>query len=168
MNTEETAITLRRGTRADGDSIIRLNAESVIATSPMDAGSFEELFELCSLLIVAERDAATVGFLMGFVDGVALDGLNYSWFATRLKRFFYIDRIVVDESCRGSGLGQKIYASVCEWAAEQELLWLAAEMNLDPPNLPSLRFHKRQGFNEIGTQTLPSGKLVSMQIKRLG
>lgn len=168
MSAEDTLITLRRGTLADSDAIIRLNADSVVATSPMDAKTFAELYKLSSLLIVAERDTAVAGFLMGFIDGASLDGLNYNWFAARFKHFFYIDRIVIDASCRGSGLGQKMYGFLGEWAAEQDLLWLAAEMNLDPPNLASLRFHKRQGFKEIGTQKLPSGKLVSMQVKRLG
>ena len=168
MSRQTSPIALRAGTLADGNAIVRLNSESVIATSSMDEQEFERLYELSSLLLVAERDGVVVGFLMGFNDGVELDGLNYQWFVSRLKGFFYVDRIVIDESCRGRGVGQQIYARISEWARDQHLLWLAAEMNLDPPNLASLRFHKRQGFLEIGTLKLPSGKLVSMQIKRLG
>jgi len=168
MDKDKTDISLRPGTAADAEAIVRLNDESVLATSPMDTATFENLLEVSSLLTVAVRDNEVVGFLMGFTDGAPLDGLNYQWFARRFKQFFYIDRIVIDASCRGSGLGQSVYAHVDEWARQQGLLWLAAEMNLDPPNLASLRFHKRQGFKEIGTQKLPSDKLVSMQVKRLG
>ncbi|NNF68035.1 MAG: GNAT family N-acetyltransferase [Gammaproteobacteria bacterium] len=168
MSNSEPAIDLRPGTLADGDAIVRLNSESVLATSPMDEAAFAELVELSCLLTVAERDGEVVGFLMGFADGKDLDGPNYQWFAQRLKSFLYIDRIVIDASCRGSGVGQRIYAQIDAWARKQSLLWLAAEMNLDPPNLASLRFHKRQGFKEIGTQRLSSDKLVSMQVKRLG
>lgn len=168
MDNNKPEISLRPGTLDDCDAIVRLNSDSVLATSPMDKATFEKLFKISSLLTVAERDGVIVGFLMGFSDGEDLDGLNYQWFAKRFKQFFYIDRIVIDASCRGSGLGQIVYAHVAEWARQHELLWLAAEMNLDPPNLASLKFHKRQGFKEIGTQRLPSDKLVSMQVKRLG
>lgn len=167
MKNKSTDIALRDGNAGDRAAVIGLNAESVLATSPMDEKTFAMLVDLSSLFMVAERNNEVVGFLMGFTDGVSLDGLNYRWFARRFKQFFYIDRIVIDDSCRGSGLGQQFYASVSEWASAQNLLWLTAEMNLDPPNLASLRFHKRQGFIEVGTQKLPDGKLVSMQVKRL-
>lgn len=168
MGSEQNIIDLRAATLGDTQAIVSLNEKSVVATSAMDDAAFATLFALGSLVVVAEREHKVIGFAMGFTDGVDLDGPNYQWFSAHLKRFFYIDRIVIDESCRGSGLGQKIYAHVGDWARQHELLWLAAEMNLDPPNLGSLRFHKRQGFLEIGTQRLASGKLVSMQVKRLG
>lgn len=167
MEATETNISFRTVTEHDADAIIALNRESEAVTSPMDEARFAELYDLASLMIVAERDKRVVGFLMGFVDSIDLDGINYRWFDTRLKRFFYIDRIVVDASCRGEGVGQRIYSEVRQWAREQRLLWLAAEMYLDPPNLRSLKFHRRNGFMEIGTQKLADGKIVSMQIRRL-
>lgn len=160
-------INFRAGTEKDADAIIALNRESEAATSPMDEARFAELYAMASLMIVGEREGQVIGFLMGFVSGIDLDGLNYRWFDTRLKRFFYIDRIVIDAACRGEGVGQRIYSEVRQWARDQGLLWLAAEMNLDPPNLRSLKFHRRNGFMEIGTQKLPDNKIVSMQIRRL-
>lgn len=167
MNDDGSEITLRQATLADGDAIIALNTGSVDATSPMDMDEFRLLFELSSLTIVAQKNDQVSGFLMGFQDGADLDGANYQWFAERLKSFFYIDRIVIAAACRSSGLGQKMYAHVRAWAGAKGLHWLAAEMNLDPPNLQSLKFHKRNGFLEIGTQRLTGGKIVSMQIKRV-
>lgn len=167
MEVTKTSISFRTGSEQDADAIIALNRESEAATSPMDEARFAELYDMASLMIVAERDSQVIGFLMGFVDSIDLDGVNYRWFDTRLKRFFYIDRIVVDASCRGEGVGQRIYSEVRQWAREQGLLWMAAEMNLDPPNLRSLKFHRRNGFMEIGTQKLPDGRIVSMQIRRL-
>lgn len=160
-----TSFHLRSGTLEDTNDIVKLNSDVENVTSPMDAGRFRELFQISSLTAVAEDEGRVVGFLMGLNDGVACDGVNYQWFAMRLKKFFYIDRIVIENSCRGSGLGRKFYAHVATWARGQGQLWLAAEMDLDPPNVPSLRFHERQGFRQIGTQTLPSGKLVSMQVR---
>lgn len=168
MSNEQSGISLRSGTPDDADAIVRLNSDSVVVTSPMDAQNFKRLYELSSLLTIAERDQEVVGFLLGFSSGADVDGANYKWFEHRFRNFFYIDRIVIDASCRGAGLGQQFYADMTDWAKSQNLLWLAAEMNLDPPNIASLKFHRRQGFKEIGTQKLPAGKLVSMQVKRLG
>ena len=64
---------------------------------------------------------------------------------------------------RGRGLGQQIYAQIKSMAKASGLHWLAAEMNLEPPNPASLAFHRRQGFVEIGQQGA-GGKIMSMQI----
>lgn len=167
MDAMESSLKLRPGTVEDSDAIVALNRESEAVTSPMDEARFAELYARASLLIVAEREARVVGFLMGFVDSIGLEGPNYRWFDARLKSFFYIDRIVIDAACRGEGLGQRIYSEVRQWARDEGLKWLTAEMNLDPPNLRSLKFHRRNGFMEIGTQKLPDGKVVSMQMRRV-
>jgi predicted GNAT superfamily acetyltransferase len=45
---------------------------------------------------------------------------------------------------------------------------LALEVNVDPPNEPSLRFHTRLGFTEVGQQDTPYGIRVSMQMRPVG
>ena len=42
---------------------------------------------------------------------------------------------------------------------------LALEVNADPPNEGSLRFHARLGFVEVGQQDTPYGIRVSMQMR---
>ena len=42
---------------------------------------------------------------------------------------------------------------------------LALEVNVDPPNEGSLRFHERLGFVEVGQQDTPYGIRVSMQMR---
>jgi len=39
------------------------------------------------------------------------------------------------------------------------------EVNADPPNEGSLRFHARLGFVEVGQQDTPYGIRVSMQMR---
>jgi len=155
----------RPATLGDEADIVRLNAASVVATSPMDAARFRMLFKLCRVVTVAETDDRVVGFLMGLTDGTDYDSVNYRWFAERLKQFFYVDRIVISKECRGLGVGTEFYAHAESWAIGAGLLWLAAEMYLDPPNTTSLSFHEKQGFAQIGTQQLESGKVVSLQIR---
>ena len=43
---------------------------------------------------------------------------------------------------------------------------LACEVNLEPPNEPSMRFHERHGFARVGEQPV-DGKIVAMLVKEL-
>jgi len=158
---------IRPGLLADERAIVRLNAASETETSAMDAARFRSLFDSCSLVLVAERADLVAGFLIGFEDGATYDSVNYRWFAARLKRFFYIDRVVVAADARGAGIGRALYARAESWALAAGSHWLAAEMNLQPPNPASLRFHQRAGFVALGTQRLDGGKVVSMQARGL-
>jgi predicted GNAT superfamily acetyltransferase len=43
---------------------------------------------------------------------------------------------------------------------------MCLEVNLDPPNEPSLAFHRRRGFVEVGQDTA-TGHRVSLMTKEL-
>ncbi|MDD5263777.1 MAG: GNAT family N-acetyltransferase [Candidatus Bipolaricaulis sp.] len=79
----------------------------------------------------------------------------------RYKRFLYLDRMVVAPSFRGCGVGGAFHA------AAAGLDWLVGEIDLDPPNPVSLAYHERLGFVDVGQQTLPSGKVVSMRARHV-
>ena len=158
---------LRKWQPADAAGILRLNAESERVLSPMDSHRFEALRRMCCILTVAQSGNRVIGFLMGFSDGIGYDSHNYRWFARRLKRFLYIDRVVVTAEFRGSGLGRRFYMEAERWAAAHELLWLAAEVDLQPPNSASLKFHDRLDFIEVGTQMVGNDKRVSLQVRAI-
>jgi predicted GNAT superfamily acetyltransferase len=160
-------IILRPATIDDVEDIVTLNATSVAVTSPMDNKRFRQLFDLCAIIIVADIDGQVAGFLIGLTDDCAYDNGNYRWFAERLKRFVYIDRVVVSEACRSSGVGRALYSHIQSWAKNADMHSIAAEMDVDPPNTVSLNFHQKAGFVQVGTRTLESGKVVSMQIRCL-
>ncbi|SMP79228.1 hypothetical protein SAMN06265222_1306 [Neorhodopirellula lusitana] len=160
-------IILRPATIDDGEDIVALNAASVAVTSPMDNRRFRQLFDGCAITMVADIDGRVAGFLMGFTDDSVYDNGNYRWSAERLKRFVYIDRVVVSEACRSFGVGHAFYSHIQFWAKNSDLLSIAAEMDVDPPNTVSLNFHPKAGFVQIGTRSLDSGKVVSMQIRCL-
>jgi predicted GNAT superfamily acetyltransferase len=40
---------------------------------------------------------------------------------------------------------------------------IVCEFDIEPPNPASQRFHARQGFREVGRQSIEGGKVVSMQ-----
>lgn len=157
-------IHLRTATLADTAAIVAMNADVVAVTSPMDAARFAHLFAICEYCIIAEDGDVPVGFVLAMRDGAAYENGNYDWFLKRLGRFVYIDRIVISEAGRGQGVGGLLYEYVAKVAKESGALVMAAEMDLEPPNIGSLQFHKKIGFNELGSRALDSGKVVSMQV----
>lgn len=154
-------------TLAHTDDIVALNDVFVAVTSPMDAARFQHLFDVSSLCIVAENDGKIVGFVLAMTQGDAYENGNFQWFNDRLNRYVYIDRIVVSEDGRGHGVGSQLYAYVFDWAQQQDLLQIAAEMDLIPSNEGSLKFHQKRGFVALGSRVLDNGKTVSMQIKNI-
>ncbi|MEO1593571.1 MAG: GNAT family N-acetyltransferase [Cyanobacteria bacterium J06632_22] len=154
----------RNMTPADGPTVVALNQAVVDVTSPMDLTRFNALYQLCDLKQVAELNGDVVAFIWGMTDHAAYDNGNYQWFAARLRRFLYIDRIVVSGHCRGMGLGRQLYAQATKQSAAIGALTICAEIDIDPPNPISLRFHEKTGFVQMGTRRLASGKRVSMQI----
>ena len=90
-------------------------------------------------------------FCITFDPGAPDAGDNHRWFAERYKSFVYLDRIAIDSNHQNRGLGALLYQSVeqhMQNSAEHSLL--CCEVNLEPPNPGSLRFHQRIGFAEVG------------------
>ena len=168
--TEKTNAALRLRPYQPGDqaAVLRLNDNAVRVLSPMDRDRFAELRALCSLLWVAELEDQTVAFLMAFTDGTDYDSVNYRWFSKRFKDFLYIDRIVVSEEARSLGIGQRFYREIERWSRQNRLAWLAAEVDIEPPNSASLKFHERQKFVEVGRQRIDGDKMVSLRVKNIG
>ena len=97
-----------------------------------------ELGEVCAFCITFDPDAPDAGD-------------NHRWFVERYKSFVYLDRIAIDSNHQNRGLGALLYQSVEQRmlkSAEHSLL--CCEVNLEPPNPGSLRFHQRIGFTEVG------------------
>ena len=74
--------------------------------------------------------------------------LNYAWFNHRYDRFLYVDRIGSSES-RNKKIGSKLYQAVIDESVKHGVP-IAAEVNVQPPNLDSIRFHQRHGFEQVG------------------
>lgn len=161
-------ITLRAYQPADNDAVLRMNEQSVHYLAPMDMPRLQQLLAWSAELRIAEYDGEVAGFLVTFEDGSDYDSVNYQWFSEHLKRFVYIDRIVIDQSFRGKGIGQYIYQQLRKDAesdtSSSSALWLAAEIDIEPRNDYSLNFHQKQGFVEVARQQAGQGKQVSLQV----
>ncbi|MBB3169917.1 GNAT family N-acetyltransferase [Simiduia aestuariiviva] len=160
------SINIRAFESGDSEAVLALNKASVQFLSPMDAERLQLLRAHSALFWVAENNEGVVGFLLAFTHGAAYDSPNYRWFNARLQRFLYIDRIVLSAQVRGQGLGQQFYRELTDWAKAQQLVWLAAEIDIAPSNPPSLQFHQQQGFITAAEQAV-GNKRVSLQIKSL-
>jgi predicted GNAT superfamily acetyltransferase len=109
----------------------------------------------------AARDGKTlIGFVIGMRAGADYASENYRFFDTRSSDFLYVDRIVIEDSKRGAGMGRELYAAVFELARGEALREVTCEVNLDPPNPGSLAFHARLGFERIGEQETKGGSVT--------
>lgn len=133
---------------SDQESVLALNEANVPEVGPLDPEKLTRLHSEAEWMPVVEVDGEIAGFAILLVEGAAYESTNYAWFQSRHERFLYVDRIAIGEPARGLGLGQQIYRTAVEKAAAAERPILAAEVNTIPPNEPSLRFHRRFGFEE--------------------
>ena len=156
---------LRDAIEADFADVLRLNAESVQFLSPLDLQRLSWLHGMAVYHRVVEWQGRVEAFLLGFREGSAYDSPNYAWFAARYRQFLYIDRIVVGGSLQGQGAGRRLYGDLLQFARDAGVRIISCEIDVDPPNEVSRRFHAGFGFAEVGSQIVgASHKRVSLQV----
>ena len=154
---------LRELTAADVPRLVELNNRNVPAVSPSDDEGMSALLALTATTVAAvdESDPSTVlGFALLMCAGVDYASENYRWFERRGSRFLYVDRIVVADSSQNAGVGRELYAAVFDEARARGLTEVACEVNVQPPNPGSMRFHTRLGFAEVGRQSTKNDTIV--------
>lgn len=161
---------LRDATPADYAAILELNRLSVAVLSPLDLAQVRSLDAIAHgfrVIEVHEPGPRIAAFLLTLRQGAPYNSPNFLWFDQRYADFLYVDRIVVGAEYRGQGLGQRLYADLFAQAEAEGVGQIALEVDIDPPNPASLKFHQQQGFVEVG-QLRPYGtKIVSLQLKTL-
>lgn len=153
----------------DAGQVLALNERCVPEVGPMDRSKLDDLAAWASRFTVVDVDGAIVGLLVGLVEGTPYQSPNYRWFAERHDSFAYIDRVAVNEADRGAGWGPALYRDFEAWAVDNGRKLLCAEVNTEPPNPRSLRFHDLFGFDMVG-QFHPAGSdeyRVGMMEKKL-
>jgi uncharacterized protein len=154
---------LRPLTDSDIADVLALNHRNVALLAPMDEARLHELQALADRCDVLDVDGAFAGFVITFGPATAYDSENYLWFSGRYDDFYYLDRIVLREDFRRRGLGAFVYDDVEGTAANHGRMLL--EVNLVPPNEPSLAFHAARGYVEVGQ--LGDEHVVSLMEKML-
>lgn len=143
------------------ERVLELNEMHVELLAPLDAERLEQLRGWACRADVIRCDGQVAGFVLVFAPGTAYDSENYRWFTRTFgDGFLYLDRIVIDDRFRRRGLASAVYDAVESDAASRGRLTL--EVNLEPPNEPSLAFHRGRGYAEVGTRGEPGHRVVLM------
>jgi len=153
-------VLLRPLTVDDADELAPLNDAATPAVPVTAAAELARLISIATLPLGLERNGRLVGFVLALGPGADYNSENYRFFEERGVPSMYVDRIVIAESVRGSGLGQVLYAAVFDAARAHGFDDVTCEVNLDPPNPGSLAFHTRLGFRAVGEQETKGGAVT--------
>lgn len=157
---------LRPLTTDDAAVVLAINEASVHLLAPMDEAEYRWFLEAAALAWGAEVDGELAGFVLVLDPGLAYESRNYAWFSERYEAFCYLDRVAIDARARRRGVGTAIYDAV-EAEAARRGVPLLLEVNVEPPNHPSLAFHAARGFEEVGTLAHDGGaKVVRLLAKQ--
>lgn len=152
---------LRPATASDVASIVDINNSGYPAVPLVHAEEIDALMRLSCMALIAEDDEGiALGFVMAMDPGQDYDSENYVFFESRFTNHLYIDRIVLTEAARGLGVGSELYERVFQRAKDDGRERVTCEVNLEPPNPGSLRFHRRWGFEDVDTQSTKGGQVV--------
>ena len=155
---------LRTTLPQDRQAVLALNLASEAVLSPLTTAGLEALLAQSWHHRVACLDGHVQAFLIALGPGADYDSPNYQWFSQRYADFVYVDRIVVAAPARQAGLAGLLYDDLIAHARAGGIARITCEIDIEPPNPASLRFHNRFGFAEVGTQWVAGGKKrVSLQ-----
>lgn len=161
------AITIADITESALAAVLAMNEAELPRLGPADRDKLLWFAKHARRFRVALDGGQPVGFLIGLLPGLDYASPNYRWFEDRYAAFGYVDRVAVHPDWRGRGIGGRLYADF-EAALPASVPYMACEVNIDPPNPASLRFHERMGFRTVGTQYVDGGrKQVALMIRTL-
>tara|TARA_B100001109_G_scaffold150282_1_gene122184 strand:- start:318 stop:818 length:501 start_codon:yes stop_codon:yes gene_type:complete len=133
-------------------SIYELNQENTPEVGSIESiQHLKQLIDFSAYNLLALKEDEVVGFIICMREGSAYGSENYKFFTKRLKKFLYVDRVAIDEHHRRVGLGKAIYEEIFTQASNDNLP-IALEVNTQPVNQPSLSFHEKMGFDQIGAK----------------
>ena len=141
------------------DAVLALNERWVPHVGSITRDQLVALLGEADLALAAVGASGSLdGFLILIAPGAAYSSPNYRFFQQRFDAdeapgpFRYVDRIAVDPSAQGSGIGRALYEAAFERAATVGAAEVTCEVNVEPPNPDSQAFHSRMGFVEVGRQ----------------
>ena len=153
----------------DVTRVLEINNANTPGVSELTLSELETDIKNCLHALAIDNEHGEVcAFCITFDPGAPDAGANHQWFAERFESFVYLDRIAIDSTHQNLGLGALLYLTVEQRmlnSAEHSLL--CCEVNLEPHNPGSLRFHKRIGFTEVGRHSPQQDYVVSLLQKSI-
>ena len=152
----------------DLERVLEINQANVPEVGAATADHLAHLADTCSISVVSVVDEEVAGFCIVFGPDADYHSVNYRWFMQHHPTAMYLDRVAFDARFHGRGLGSAMYAEVDRLIRHEHpaATGLSLEVNVDPPNEPSLAFHHKLGFVEVGRQ-MSHGIEVSLQHRLL-
>jgi predicted GNAT superfamily acetyltransferase len=149
--------------------VLEINNANTPGVSELTLSELETDIKNCLHALAIDNEHGEVcAFCITFAPDAPDAGVNHQWFADRFESFVYLDRIAIDPTYQNLGLGALLYQSVeQQMIASTQHSLLCCEVNLEPPNPGSLRFHHRIGFTEVGQHSPQQNYRVSMLSKNL-
>jgi predicted GNAT superfamily acetyltransferase len=149
--------------------VLEINNANTPGVSELTLSELETDIKNCLHALAIDNEHGEVcAFCITFAPDAPDAGANHQWFADRFESFVYLDRIAIDPTYQNLGLGVLLYQSVeQQMIASAQHSLLCCEVNLEPPNPGSLRFHHRIGFAEVGQHSPQQNYVVSMLSKNL-
>ena len=156
---------VRDATVADHPVVLAMNNAAEPHVNALPQHEFGWIVARAAYFRVFEDASGVAGFLLGLPSGTDYWSANYQWFTQRYERFLYVDRVVVAERARGRGVGRALYEDLHAFAARD---WprITSEVNLRPPNAPSVAFHEAMGWAAVGVREYDDGARAVTMFER--
>ena len=153
-------------TAADLEDVLALNQSEVPHVGSITMAEMRDFLSMASYFrVVRNADGDLHASLNGLGPGAGYASLNYRWFDERYQAFAYIDRIAVAADSRRQGIAETLYRDF-ELQSGRQAQRLCCEVNLVPENPVSMAFHRRLGFEQVGTLETGNGaKKVALLIR---
>lgn len=123
---------------------------------------FKALVHWSEHIFVHKSEEIIKAFVLSMREGNSYHSENYKYVSKLFPRFLYVDRIAVQEKFRRKGIAEKIYSKVISTGKDNNLDILC-EVNTRPSNEPSLVFHEKMGFEEVGTNDFEKNSVVYLR-----
>ena len=161
------SLIIRNVRHSDLDAVLVLNQSEVPHVGSVDAPKMRWYADNASYFRVALAGGQIDAYLVGFLPGSDYSSPNYRWFGDRYENFAYIDRVAVATSARRTGIATRLYNDFAA-AMRPTASVMTCEVNIRPPNPSSMDFHRRLGFEQVGSLASDSDdKEVAMLLKQL-
>jgi uncharacterized protein len=135
----------------DKAAILSLNNAHAKETSPLGETSLAELLDM------AFYGRGATALLIALDQNAPYRNPNFRWFKECRSSFVYIDRIIVAALARGQGVARLLYDDLFGVAQQAGHDRVVCEVNIEPPNPASEKFHLAMGFKEVGQAVIHDG-----------
>ena len=136
------------------EQIYILNQELTPMVGSLDnSNELKDLIDISSDSFYIEKKSELVGFIVCFRENSIYKSQNYIHFNKKYERFLYIDRVGIKKKHDNKGIGTYLYEHIFNINDKNELP-ICAEVNIEPKNEISLRFHQKMGFKETSERTI--------------